>query len=152
MVRFRHRPIIGFFVLSASFVLVACAGESAPAGPGSTDMDSERRVSSAIAHSCQKAVQSEDSESDPFEDISPAQLMDARSYAQDFDVELGEAVVRLSGQGVIGRLGSEIQTLESDTYAGHWIQHEPNTVWSSLSPGMVAALSARTLKAIPCLT
>ena len=125
MVRFRHRPTIGFFVLSAFLVIVACAGESAPAVPESPNMDSEGRVSSAIAHSCQKAVQSEDSESDPLEGLSPAELMDAQSYAQDFDVELGEAVVRLSGQGVIGRLGSEIQTFESDTYSGHWIQHEP---------------------------
>lgn len=125
MIRFRYRPIIGFFVLSASFVLLACAGDSAAAVPGVTNMDPEPRVSSAIAHSCQKADQSEDSKPDPLEGISPAQLMDAQSYAQDFDVELGEAVVRLSGQGVIGRLGSEIETLEQDTYAGHWIQHEP---------------------------
>ena len=51
--------------------------------------------------------------------------MDAQSYADDFDVELGEAVVRLSGQGVIGELGSQIERSEPATYAGHWIQHEP---------------------------
>lgn len=109
----------------AALLFVGCAGESTPAIPRSTNNGTEGRVSSAIAHSCQKAAQSEDSESDPLEGVSPAVLMDAQSYAQDFDVELGEAVVRLSGQEIIGRLGSEIETLEQDTYAGHWIQHEP---------------------------
>lgn len=114
-----------FFVLTAAFFVAACAGEPASNTSDALAVDPPGRVSAGIDISCQKRAQPGDPEANLPEGLSPAVLMDAQSYADDFGVELGEAVARLSGQGVIGRLGSEIQTLEPDTYAGHWIQHEP---------------------------
>ena len=126
MLALRHRMFLGFFVLSAAaFLFAACAGEPASNTSDAIEVDPAGRVSASIAISCQKTDQSGDSEANLPEGVSPALLKDAQSYADDFGVELGEAVVRLSGQEMIGGLGSEIQTLEPDTYAGHWIQHEP---------------------------
>ena len=121
----RHRPLIAFYVLAATFVFGACTGDPAANMSETVDADSVGRVSAAITHSCQQATYSGDAEADPLHDVSPAVVMDAQSYADDFGVELGEAVVRLQGQGVIGKLGHTIQQNEPDTYAGHWIQHEP---------------------------
>ena len=121
----RHRPLMAFYVLAATFVFGACTGDRAANMSETMDTDSVGRVSAAISHSCQKATYSGDAEADPLHDVSPAVVMDAQSYADDFGVELGEAVVRLQGQGVIGELGHMIQRNEPDTYAGHWIQHEP---------------------------
>ena len=50
---------------------------------------------------------------------------DAQHYAEQYDVELSEAVDRLMLQGEIGELGAEIESREADTLAGFWIQHEP---------------------------
>ena len=59
-------------------------------------------------------------------DVSPALLMDARSYAADLGVELDEAVRRLIGQEAIGELDQELQSSESATFGGLWIQNEPD--------------------------
>ena len=121
-----RRPLIGFFVLAAvAIVFGACAGDHTADTSKAADANSKGRMSAAIAHSCQKVARSGDAEADPLDGVSPAVLRDAQSYADDFGVSLGEAVVRLQGQGVIGELGYTIQSNEPETYAGHWIQHEP---------------------------
>ena len=114
-----------FFVCVFALVFIGCAAESTPATPESIETLTEVRVSPPIALSCQNVVKSENPEAVPAEEVSPAVMMDAQSYADDFGVELGEALVRLQGQEIIGRLGYNIQAGEPDTYAGHWIQHEP---------------------------
>lgn len=83
------------------------------------------RVSPPVEHSCRKGDDSGSAATDLTRDVSPAVTQDAQSYADDVGVELDEAIVRLQGQGMIGRLGAEIETLEPATYGGHWIQHEP---------------------------
>ena len=50
---------------------------------------------------------------------------DAQHYAADFGVSVDEAVCRLTIQGEIGPLGSVLGSSEPDTYAGLWIQHQP---------------------------
>ena len=57
--------------------------------------------------------------------VSEALLMDARHYAADFGVDVDEAVRRLTAQGGIGQLGAELESNESSTFGGLWIQHEP---------------------------
>ena len=57
--------------------------------------------------------------------VSDALLMDARHYAADFGVDVDEAVRRLTAQGGIGQLGAELESNESSTFGGLWIQHEP---------------------------
>ncbi|MYC08104.1 MAG: hypothetical protein F4X57_13185 [Chloroflexi bacterium] len=59
-------------------------------------------------------------------DVSPALVEDARSYAEDYGVSLNEAIRRLSGQNEIGNLGSELESGESATFGGLWIQNEPD--------------------------
>ena len=59
-------------------------------------------------------------------DVSPALLMDARSYAADYGVELDEAIGILIGQEAIGELDQELQSSESATFGGLWIQNEPD--------------------------
>ena len=59
------------------------------------------------------------------QDVSPALLKDARSYAEDFGVSLDEAIGRLAGQEAIDALDQELQSKESATFGGLWIQNEP---------------------------
>ncbi len=46
-------------------------------------------------------------------------------YAKDQDVPLEEAVRRLQLQESVGKLGAELEANERDTFAGLWIEHEP---------------------------
>jgi streptogrisin C len=55
---------------------------------------------------------------------SQALLQDAASYAKDTGVSLDEAVSRLRLQGEIGRL-EETLTKQEPSFAGLWIEHEP---------------------------
>lgn len=50
---------------------------------------------------------------------------DAQYYADDLDVSLQEANRRLQQQGDIGRLAEMLRTQEADSFAGLWIEHEP---------------------------
>ena len=59
------------------------------------------------------------------EGVSPALVQDARMYAEQFGVELQEAVTRLMLQEPAGKLGAALEEHEGDTFAGLWIQHEP---------------------------
>ena len=46
-------------------------------------------------------------------------------YAEQYGVELLEAVTRLMLQEPAGKLGAALEEHEGDTFAGLWIQHEP---------------------------
>ena len=59
------------------------------------------------------------------EGISPALAQDAQWYADQYGVDLQEAITRLTLQEPIGKLGAELEAREADTLAGLWIQHEP---------------------------
>ena len=58
------------------------------------------------------------------DDLSPIE-QDAQHYAEQFGVDPSEAVTRLTLQVPIGKLGAAIEANEKDTFAGLWIQHEP---------------------------
>ena len=60
----------------------------------------------------------------PDGELSPIE-QDAQMYAQQFGVSQEEAVTRLTLQDSIGELGAEIESNESATFAGLWIQHKP---------------------------
>lgn len=62
--------------------------------------------------------------SQPEDDLSPIER-DAQHYAEQYGIELSEAVTRLMLQDEIGELGAEIDSKEADTLAGYWIQHRP---------------------------
>jgi hypothetical protein len=55
-----------------------------------------------------------------------ARRQDAGEYVKRFGVSLEEAYFRLDLQEAIGKLGAELMVSEVDTYAGMWIQHEPD--------------------------
>ena len=59
------------------------------------------------------------------EGVSPALARDAQMYAEQFGVDLSEAITRLTLQEPIGVLGAELEAREADTLAGLWIQNEP---------------------------
>lgn len=63
---------------------------------------------------------------EPTPEVSSALLTDARSYAEDFGVELDEAIAILMGQDTIGELDHQLQSNESETFGGLWIQNEPD--------------------------
>ncbi|NOK63379.1 MAG: hypothetical protein GFH27_549347n66 [Chloroflexi bacterium AL-W] len=50
---------------------------------------------------------------------------ETEQYAKDMNVSLGEAAYRLDLQTGIGKLNAELETNEADTFAGLWIEHEP---------------------------
>lgn len=52
-------------------------------------------------------------------------VVDARSYATDQGISLDEAIDRLELQGYVGELEVQLTANEKDTFAGLWIQHEP---------------------------
>ena len=51
---------------------------------------------------------------------------DAQDYAVQFGTTVDEAERRLNLQEAIGKLDHKLTTGESDTFAGLWIQHEPD--------------------------
>ncbi|HIE56888.1 MAG TPA: hypothetical protein EYP88_01465 [Anaerolineales bacterium] len=63
------------------------------------------------------------------EDLLPlgeeALIQDAKMYTSRFGVDLDEAIRRLKLQSEIGDLNAELAAKEQDTFAGLWIQHQP---------------------------
>ena len=51
--------------------------------------------------------------------------LDAQAFAEDLGVSLEEASRRLNLQDEIGELGAALEANEAETFAGLWIQHEP---------------------------
>lgn len=54
-----------------------------------------------------------------------AVVRDAQAYADRYGVDLDEAIRRLQLQDEIGDLNAELTENEEDTFAGLWIQHQP---------------------------
>tara|TARA_B100000315_G_scaffold189898_1_gene179826 strand:+ start:1802 stop:3532 length:1731 start_codon:yes stop_codon:yes gene_type:complete len=52
--------------------------------------------------------------------------MDAQSYADDMGVDIEEAMRRLALQDPIGQLNATLAAQESDTFAGLWVEHDPD--------------------------
>jgi hypothetical protein len=46
-------------------------------------------------------------------------------YASDYDISVEEASRRLDLQNLIGKLNARLETKEADTFAGLWVEHEP---------------------------
>lgn len=59
-------------------------------------------------------------------DQAGARRQDAEEYAKYFGVSLEEALYRLDFQEAVGKLGAELTEKEKATFAGIWIQHEPD--------------------------
>ena len=55
-----------------------------------------------------------------------ALVRDAQQYAGDMGVDLDEAMRRLQYQDDIGRLRAALAANERDTFAGLWVQHQPD--------------------------
>ena len=55
--------------------------------------------------------------------VSDALTDDARTYAADYGVGLGEAIKRLQLQETIGEFDSELESKEAGTFSGLWIEH-----------------------------
>jgi hypothetical protein len=53
-------------------------------------------------------------------------LRDAQSYAEDMNVSLEEAVLRMELQNSIGELGTALAANERDTFGGLWVQNSPD--------------------------
>jgi antitoxin component of RelBE/YafQ-DinJ toxin-antitoxin module len=59
------------------------------------------------------------------EQVDDALMMDAKAYASVMGVDTDEAIRRLQLQGDIGELNRELTEEEGETFAGLWIQHQP---------------------------
>lgn len=57
--------------------------------------------------------------------VSDALRRDAEVIASDLGISVDEAVRRLSLQDSIGKLNAQLEQEEVDTFAGLWVQHEP---------------------------
>ncbi|MFQ5526715.1 MAG: S1 family peptidase [Thermoanaerobaculia bacterium] len=53
-------------------------------------------------------------------------LLEARSYAKDYDVSLEEAQRRLGLQGRVGEAMAKVEEMTRGRFAGAWIEHEPD--------------------------
>ncbi len=62
----------------------------------------------------------------PDQQDNNALLMDAKAYGSTMGVDLQEAIHRLQLQNEIGELNRKLIEKEADTFAGLWIQHNPD--------------------------
>lgn len=111
--------------LIAACLLAACAGEAAPAPVGP---DAEEG-----AGDNPPAAPAEPDDLGPLPTLHPdsgldpddALVQDARYFARDANITVEEAYRRLRLQGPIGELNARLTENEAATFAGLWIQHEP---------------------------
>jgi hypothetical protein len=61
----------------------------------------------------------------PGRKLNLALLHDAQAYADDYGIDVEEAIQRLNMQEAIGELGARLGSEERDTFAGLWVEHEP---------------------------
>lgn len=61
----------------------------------------------------------------PTPTVSDALRQDAQTFASSMNISLDDAINRLQLQDEIGALQEQLATNEADTFAGMWIQHEP---------------------------
>lgn len=99
MLAFPKKYYVVLFALLL-FVLVACAPSSEPAGP---------------------APQSSTEPAGSTPTLNP----DAQFYADEYGISLEEAGQRLEWQSAIGELNATLEANEAETFAGLWIEHEP---------------------------
>ena len=59
------------------------------------------------------------------EGVSPGLVRDAQMYADQFGVDLQEAITRLMLQEPAGELGAALEAHEGGALSGFWIKHEP---------------------------
>ena len=130
-------------LLTASLSFSGCQGE--PADPLNSGIVTQeplidetgeenqlvQRASSAEDSSERDGPSASDSTPEPTTDGTPERQLspierDAQHYAEQFGIELSEAVTRLTLQEPIGKMGAAIEASEKDTFAGLWIQHEPD--------------------------
>jgi hypothetical protein len=57
--------------------------------------------------------------------VDDALIMDAKAYSSAMGVDVNEAIRRLQLQDDIGELNRELTEKEGETFAGLWIQHQP---------------------------
>lgn len=58
--------------------------------------------------------------------FNEALLEDAKSYASIYNISVDEAAMRLTLQGIAENINASLLTKEGTTFAGLWIQHEPD--------------------------
>lgn len=73
---------------------------------------------------------------------SSALRQDAEHYARDQNISVDEAVRRLKLQPALGKLDAQLAQEEPETYAGSWIQHQPEYGFVVNVTGNVEELSA----------
>lgn len=61
----------------------------------------------------------------PTATVSDALRQDAEQMAADLGISVEEAIRRARVQDLVGDLNAELQQREADTFAGLWIEHEP---------------------------
>ena len=98
-----HRLRLLIAAITLLLLLAACGG--APTGTDSASLDPDDAKATA-----------------PLDD---ALAQDAQAYAADYGLDLEEAVRRLALQESIGALNAELAEKERATFAGLWIEHEP---------------------------
>jgi hypothetical protein len=76
---------------------------------------------------CAPASPAEPQAIGPLPNDDGALLRDAQAYADEMGVTLEEAVFRLEQQSreAIGALQNQLQLHEAETFAGLWLQHQP---------------------------
>lgn len=79
---------------------------------------------------------------------SSALRQDAEHYARDQNIPVDEAGRRLKLQPALGKLDAQLARKEPETYAGSWIQHQPEYRFIVNVTGSVEEISAY-LQTIP---
>lgn len=105
-------------LVAVSLFAAACSAEVA--GPSARDNVGVTASDSAGGCGSEETVAARLDPDDPL-------LRDTRSYAADYGVSLEEAVRRLRSQGgaSLGGLETRLTEKERDTFAGLWIEHQP---------------------------
>lgn len=89
------------------------------------DMNPGEEVSSNAGFDKHNTVEPERGGTSLPDGVSSALVQDAQMYADQFGVDLQEALTRLELQVPAGELSGALEANEADTFAGLWIQHEP---------------------------
>jgi hypothetical protein len=118
----RHAGAIGLAL--TVLMLAACSPAPTP-----TPAQAEGGVSlmPALASDESGAPPAQAPEGDRSTILSPEEAMNrhAQQYADEQGISLDEAIHRLSLQGEISELSGALEANERETFAGLWIQHQP---------------------------
>jgi len=82
----------------------------------------------ALLAACSGRLNVSHVEETPAPTATPSEALryDAQEYAKQFGISEDEALQRLGYQDGIGELQNALQTNEPDTFAGLWVEHEPD--------------------------